>query len=132
MGVKQVIVIRKDLNMRKGKMCSQAAHASIAIFFNRFKKVDENNYLISSDANWDWEAVRQWIEGAFTKITLSCNSEEELLELYNKAKEAKLPVSIIYDNGNTEFHGVKTLTAIAIGPDYSDKIDKITGDLSLL
>jgi PTH2 family peptidyl-tRNA hydrolase len=39
---------------------------------------------------------------------------------------------IIYDNGNTEFHGVKTLTAIAIGPDHAEFIDPITGHLQLL
>ena len=31
---KQVIVLRKDLNMRKGKMISQGAHSSIGVIFN--------------------------------------------------------------------------------------------------
>ena len=36
MNVKQVIVLRKDLNMRKGKMVAQGAHASMKVFFDRF------------------------------------------------------------------------------------------------
>ena len=35
MSIKQVIVVRKDLNMRKGKMCAQVAHASLKIFLDR-------------------------------------------------------------------------------------------------
>jgi peptidyl-tRNA hydrolase, PTH2 family len=130
--IKQVIVIRKDLNMRKGKMCSQAAHASLAIFFNRLQAVNSEAYQLDSSSNWNWSAVKEWIEGAFTKITVSCNSEQEMLDLYEQAEDAGLPVSIIYDNGNTEFRGVKTLTAIAIGPDHAEFIDPITGHLQLL
>jgi PTH2 family peptidyl-tRNA hydrolase len=32
--VKQVIIIRKDLNMRKGKMIAQGNHASMGVIFN--------------------------------------------------------------------------------------------------
>jgi peptidyl-tRNA hydrolase len=31
--IKQMIVMRKDLNMRKGKMCAKATHASMAVLF---------------------------------------------------------------------------------------------------
>jgi len=34
MEVKQVIVLRKDLQMRKGKMIAQGAHASMKVFFD--------------------------------------------------------------------------------------------------
>ena len=32
--IKQVIVMRRDLNMRKGKMVAQGAHASMAVLLN--------------------------------------------------------------------------------------------------
>lgn len=38
----------------------------------------------------------------------------------------------VKDNGLTQFHGVKTLTAIAIGPDDKSIINEITGHLKLL
>lgn len=131
--IKQVIVLRNDLNMRKGKMCSQAAHASMATLLNLggiHSSIDtKEDYLLIPIVS---EALEKWIEGAFTKITLQCSSEAELLSLYEKAKGANLLCSLIQDNGLTEFKGVKTYTAIAIGPDYSEKIDVITGGLKLL
>lgn len=33
--VKQVLVMRKDLNCRKGKIASQCAHASLKVFFDK-------------------------------------------------------------------------------------------------
>jgi peptidyl-tRNA hydrolase, PTH2 family len=69
MKTKQVIVIRKDLNMRKGKACSQAAHVSMRCFFDIMKKNnDEYSFKIDSPA------VHNWINGLFTKITVSVNS----------------------------------------------------------
>ncbi len=125
--VKQVIVMRKDLNMRKGKMIAQGAHASMKVFFDQMKQIDDKEfYFMPSD-----EEV-EWINGIFTKICLSCNSEQELLDLYQKAKEAKLTCALITDSGLTEFKGIPTNTCIAIGPAKAEDIDRITGSLSLL
>ena len=68
----------------------------------------------------------------FKKVVVYVNSEQELLELAHKAYANKLPCKIITDAGETEFHGVPTITCMAIGPAYSDQIDPITGDLPLL
>ena len=130
--VKQVLVIRKDLNMRKGKMCAQAAHASMKAIFeqgNLDLDVNESVLTIKMDTN---SPLCKWIVGQFTKITVSVNSEEELLQVYEKAKSAGLIASIIKDNGLTEFSGVPTYTAVAVGPGNSTDIDQITGGLSLL
>jgi PTH2 family peptidyl-tRNA hydrolase len=132
---KQVIVVRKDLGMRAGKMCSQAAHASMAFITKNLKltSFDHNENIEYYKAEFDINnTIVNWLENSFTKITCKCNSEKELLDLYDKAKAANITCSLIQDNGTTEFHGVKTYTAIAIGPDYSEKIDKITKDLQLL
>jgi len=137
METKQVIVIRKDLNMRKGKMCAQVAHASMKVFLDLCEKgwsYDEHageikkfTFYYEYDKPWDL-----WLNGRFTKVVVSCDSEEELVQLYEKAKENKLPCSLIVDAGLTEFNGVPTKTCIAIGPSYSEDIDKITGHLKLL
>lgn len=119
---KQVIVMRKDLNMRKGKMVAQGAHASLKAILDVSKSEQKNSK----------GAFEDWIEGRFTKVCLSVNSEKEMLELYQKAKDKGLISSLITDAGLTEFSGVPTKTCIAIGPNWSDEIDQITGHLSLL
>ena len=137
--IKQVIVIRKDLNMRKGKMCAQAAHASMKVFFDRkhfykYKDSAEDDYEVDEDycEFYISPEEKEWIEGLFTKVVVGCNSEIELLFLYNKAVAQQIPCALITDAGLTEFHGKATTTAIAIGPAKSETIDKITGYLKLL
>ena len=126
--MKQVIVIRKDLNMRKGKMVAQGAHASMAVFFNRISmKSKEDEVRIKVNPK-EWE----WIDGLFAKICVSVDSKEELLAIYEKAKKLDLPRALITDSGRTEFHGISTETAVAIGPAEDSLIDTITGNLKLL
>lgn len=134
MDVKQVIVIRKDLKMRRGKEITQGAHASMAWLTNRMN-LSEPDPSYSAEARAfpgislslaEW----CWVAGNFRKITCQVSSEEELLALHDKAKAAELVTELITDAGLTEFDG-PTVTALAIGPDYDDKIDKVTGDLKL-
>ena len=131
--VKQVIVIRKDLNMRKGKMIAQGSHASMKFILDRGHfgqaELDHPEEFHSSIAD---EATKQWMRGLFTKVCVSVSSEEELESVFNSAKEKGLKVSMITDAGLTEFNGVPTKTCLAIGPDWSDEIDPITSHLKLL
>lgn len=127
---KQVIVIRKDLNMRKGKMCAQAAHASMKVILDLMIKVpteDEKTLYYE-----DLPALKDWIDGIFTKICVSVDSEEELLTVYNNAKVSGLLCSLIQDVGLTEFGGVPTYTCCAIGPAWDEDVNEITGHLKLL
>ena len=126
--IKQVIVMRKDLNMRKGKMIAQGSHASMKVFFDRIEYCDHGEMKLNKIT----PAMELWIEGIFTKICVSVNSEVELLDIYKKAQDENLPVALIEDCGLTEFKGMATKTCLAIGPDDSNKIDKITGHLPLL
>lgn len=114
--MKQVIVMRADLGMRKGKMIAQGAHASMAVVVN----------------NFEHKNVKEWLSGKFKKIVVRVDSKEELLILYNKVLDAGLLVSIIEDSGLTEFKGVPTLTCLAIGPELPEDVDKLTGHLKLL
>jgi PTH2 family peptidyl-tRNA hydrolase len=122
---KQVLVMRKDLNMRKGKLVAQGAHASMGAILGLCKR-DGNKLILDMD-----ERTEPWLTGRFKKICVYVNSESELLEVYNKAKESGLVCSLIKDAGLTEFNGVATLTAVAVGPDREDKIDSITKHLPL-
>lgn len=113
--MKQIIVVRKDLKMRRGKEIAQGAHASIKATLE----------------NMDDPRVVTWLDGAFTKICVVVNSEEELLELHQKAVDNGLITGLIRDNGLTEFGGVPTYTTLAIGPDLPEKLAPVTGHLKL-
>lgn len=131
MKTKMVIVMRKDLNMRKGKMIAQGAHASLGIFSNLFDQFSSKIYLHHYHLDVS-PVMHDWLQDSYRKICVGCNSAEELLEIKRKAVEANIPCVVIEDNGLTEFKGVKTMTCLTLGPGYDDEIDKITGHLKLL
>lgn len=125
--------MRKDLNMRKGKMVAQGAHASMKVILDRMSEIEiyKGGVVFGMQTSMS-NAMKEWIEGLFTKICLSVDSEQELIDIYNEAKEAGIPCSMIEDAGLTEFNGVVTKTCIAIGPEYPEVIDPITRHLKLL
>jgi PTH2 family peptidyl-tRNA hydrolase len=119
--IKQVIVMRNDLGMRKGKMIAQGSHASISFLTRK---------LQSGRKMTDVE--QQWVNDRFTKICVRVDSEQELIDIHNKAFLNGVESHLITDAGLTEFNGVPTKTCLALGPDYASKIDAITGHLKLL
>lgn len=128
---KQIIVLRKDLNMRKGKMVAQGAHASMAVFFNRI--LEPQNLQWNNEVTMKvTDSMFQWMSGQFTKICVSVNSEQELLDLHAKVQAAGIPCALIKDAGHTEFNGVPTYTALAIGPEQPEVMDPFTQHLPLL
>ncbi len=114
--LKQMIVMRKDLNMRKGKMVAQGAHASMKALLE----------------NMEHPNIKQWLAGPFAKIAVGVDSEDELMAVLEKAKAAGLITALITDAGRTEFNGVPTNTCIAVGPATNEDLVPITGDLKLL
>lgn len=124
--IRQVIVMRKDLNMRAGKMIAQGAHASMKVLLD-IADFQNNSFTIPLV-----EDFQLWLSGKFKKICVRVESETELLEIVEKAKQAGLPVALITDSGLTEFNGVATNTCCAIGPASKEKLDLITGHLRLL
>jgi PTH2 family peptidyl-tRNA hydrolase len=124
--IKQVLVMRHDLKMRRGKQIAQGSHASMSFICHRLQ---EHGSVSLSDFT---EAERAWLTGSFAKVCCRVDSEEDLMAIHDKAKESGLEVHLITDSGKTEFHGQPTRTCLAIGPDDAGKIDAITGDLQLL
>ena len=125
---KQVIVMRKDLGMRKGKMIAQGAHASLKVLIDAGEPDPRGTvFTIPLDS-----ALSAWLGGRFTKVCVSVGSETALDTIVEKARAAGLRCALIVDAGATEFHGVPTKTCCAIGPDWAEAIDAITGGLPLL
>lgn len=114
MELKQVIIIRNDLKLPKGKMAAQAAHAAVEA-------------VMKSDK----DKVREWKMSGSKKIALKVDSKEELYRYNQMAKDAGLKTGLITDAGRTVI-APGTVTCTAIGPDDEEKIDRITGDLKMM
>jgi PTH2 family peptidyl-tRNA hydrolase len=127
--LKQVLVVRKDLNMRKGKIAAQCAHAAMGFISEQIRKQLSNNevlHITLKDAEYGW-----FVSGT-TKIVAGVDSEHELKELITKARDKGIMVYPVIDAGKTEFDGVPTLTCAAFGPNVNELIDSITGHLKLI
>lgn len=114
---KQVILIRTDLEMSKGKLAVQVAHASVTALLEGLK------------TKRDW--VDEWLTEGQKKVVLRVSSLEELTKYYEEARRLELPTSIIADAGLTELPE-GTVTAVGIGPAPENVVDKVTRDLKLL
>ena len=128
---KMVLVVRRDLKMRRGKECSQTAHAAMAFLTRRLVDItydygEETHALALSDVE------QEWLNNSFTKICVRVDSEDELLGVHQAALDAGIESHLIQDNGTTEFGGVPTYTCVAIGPDFSERLDPVTSHLKLL
>ena len=137
MNRKQVIVMRTDLNMRKGKMIAQGAHASLKAIIDQGSISYDREEGLGGPGRQSLdipitEDLDGWLNGNFKKICVQVDSEEKLLAIYDKAVDLGLPHALITDNGLTEFNGVPTMTCIAVGPARDDLIDQVTGGLKLL
>ena len=141
---KQVIVVRKFPNLRTGKYCSQVAHASMA-FLTKNGRMDYDSEFGGLGCNYTeygfinkhyemenhYEEIKHWLENSFRKIVCYVESEQELIDLHEAALAKGLLSHLVEDNGLTEFNGVKTKTAIAIGPAYSSQFEGLTNHLPL-
>jgi peptidyl-tRNA hydrolase, PTH2 family len=128
--VKQVIILRTDIGMTPGKAAAQAAHASISWLIARMDIDRLTRKTVRGIAHFS-ESELTWINGAFTKIVLQVPNELQLRQYHRWADEAGLESHLIIDSGRTVFGGVPTATAVAIGPNYNERIDKVTSGLRL-
>lgn len=116
MSLKQVIIIRSDLDLGKGKIASQVAHASLSSY-RKAELADK------------WVA-RRWEAEGQKKVVLKVGSEGELLQLYERMKR-EIPCALIRDAGHTQVEP-GTITCFGAGPADEAKIDKYTKELKLL
>ncbi len=114
MALKQVLVVRTDLGMGKGKIAAQCAHGSIAAYLKAASDVRD-----------------AWADAGMPKIVLKVSGEKELAVLFQKAKKSGLPAALIQDAGHTQIApGSKTV--VGLGPADESDLDALTGELKLL
>lgn len=116
MGLKQVIIVRADLGMGKGKIAAQVGHACVLGAENVRKSKPE------------W--FSKWWAGQ-AKIVLKVNSKTELEKIKCDAIAMGLPWAEVTDAGHTQI-APGTFTCLSIGPAPEEQIDKITSQLKLL
>ncbi|RNL20757.1 aminoacyl-tRNA hydrolase [Slackia faecicanis] len=135
---KQVIVVRRDLKMRKGKIAAQSGHACVEAVLmalakeNRLSDVRvEDGWVQLAETGRDATPLSEWFARGVAKICVYVDSEEALLDLAKQGEDAGFCVALIQDAGHTEFHGEPTYTCLAFEPLYPEQIDPITGELPL-
>ncbi|MBI5061420.1 MAG: peptidyl-tRNA hydrolase [Candidatus Aenigmarchaeota archaeon] len=111
---KQVIVVRSDLKLSRGKTAAQAAHASVSAADMADKKI-----------------AKYWKNEGQKKVVLKVKDASALLAVERKCNELKVAYSLVRDAGMTELKP-GTITCIGIGPDKEEKINKVTGSLPLM
>lgn len=135
---KQMIVVRRDLKMRKGKIAAQAGHACVEAVLMALEKEGRleqvrtvGDYVSLTPDEKPATPLSEWFEKGMAKICVYVDSEEALLEIDRKAKEAGVLSALICDGGKTEFHGQPTYTCLAFEPQWPETVDPITGELPL-
>ncbi len=111
---KQVIAVRADIKISRGKLAVQAAHASVSAI----GKVDKR-------------VLKAWEKEGQKKIVVKAKDLDELIALKERCEKLKIPCSLISDAGLTELPS-GTITALGIGPCEEERADKVTGSLPLL
>src|SRR3989338_932701 len=114
MPYKQVILVRQDLKLPKGKMSVQVAHASVGSLVKSHK-----------------DDIKKWQNEGQKKVVLKVRDLDELLKYKQKAEDIGLVCALIEDAGKTVVEP-GTITCLGIGPDKEEKIDKITGNLKMV
>ena len=144
--VKQLIIVRKDLNMSIGKLGAQISHASMAFLSKEIQKgilydcgdAYEIHFKIDKSIN------DHWLGGIFTKVVCGAKNKNQLLKAITMAEELGLKENedffIIRDNCLTELepeefdeNGVgRTITCIGFKPLDITIMEKISKKYQLL
>ena len=114
MSYKQVILVREDLKLPKGKLAAQCSHASV-------------DSVIKSDK----KLVEAWKKEGAKKVILKVKDEKELFKYKQMAEDNGLKTALITDAGRTVLEP-GTITCLGIGPDLEEKIDKVSGKLKMM
>ncbi len=137
-GYKQIIIVRKDLNLSPGKLAAQCCHGAMAFLAAQIRenaRYVQECYMASMA--FGKELYEEWLDGEFTKCILEAPNKSQLLKAKIKAEEMGMVEGedffLIKDNCHTELvpeeydeYGVgRTLTSIGFRPMMKEQIDQI-------
>ncbi len=115
--IKQVVIVRVDLGMGKGKIAAQTGHACVL----------GAEHVRKSHPDW----FDAWQRTGQQKVVLKVSGIKDLQDIKHGAIDLGLPWSEVADAGRTQI-APGTITCISVGPAPENLIDKITGKLKLL
>jgi len=114
---KLVVVVREDLDLAKGKLAVQVAHASVTAALEAKVRAPK------------WFSA--WLREGQKKVVVRASGLDELIVLRKHAIELKLPNALIEDAGLTVLPP-GTTTCLAVGPAPASLVDHVTGKLKLM
>ena len=114
--IKQVIVVRKDLKLQKGKMAAQVAHAAIGAYKQAMKK--------------QRDMAKAWDATGGKKVIVWVESEKGLFDIKESLRK-EIPRFAVTDAGLTQL-APGTVTCLGIGPYNSNVLDEYTGEVKLV
>ena len=137
---KQMIVMRRDLKMRKGKIAAQAGHACVeAVLMALAREGRLDQVRVTPSGNWVYldegdmapTPLADWFDAGVAKVCVYVDGEDALLDIAAQGRERGFVCALVQDAGLMEFHGETTYTRLAFEPLRADQVDPATGDLPL-
>lgn len=116
---KQLIIVRKDLEMSHGKMAAQVAHASQQFLFKNIKEKTKYDYDVDHYETrmlfFEKDMYEEWLNGNYTKVVCSAKNKNDLLKVIKYTEELDLKL-------NEDFFIVRDLCFTELEPeDIDDK-----------
>lgn len=123
---KQIILLRRDLKLRRAEAAALASKASMAFIVE--SDVSDRSGSIQIELSG---TEAEWMINASTRIVLGVPSEDAMKKILLKAELQGIPTYEITGSSSGKVNEGVQLIAAALGPDDSDKLDLVTGNLKL-
>lgn len=124
--LKQVILLRRDMRLRRAEAAALSSKASMAFIVEGDESDQSGTVKVTLSG-----IEAEWMLGTSTRIILGVTSEDAMRKLLLKAELQGVSTYEITGSSSGKVDEGVQLIAAALGPDDSDKLDLITGNLKL-
>jgi peptidyl-tRNA hydrolase, PTH2 family len=115
---KMILVVNMELKgMGNGKKMAQCCHAAVGCYKHAMKVCPS--------------AVKWWDRTGCAKIAVKCPTEDEMIEIWQKARSIGMPCYLVEDAGRTQI-AAGSRTVLGLGPAPAYVYDGLTSHLKLV